>query len=72
MNQTVKGILLALVLGTIWGTVFGNYVHAEWFNSKSPYSDSSNLKAIRDSLEELNRHMADLVEIHREKLNQED
>ncbi|MBT3786128.1 hypothetical protein HOF92_14230 [bacterium] len=72
MNNTLKGILLALVLGTLWGVIFGPYAHAEWFNARSPYSDSSNLKAIRESLEELNRHVAELVEIERERLKKED
>lgn len=71
MGQIIKGILLCFVLVSLWGIFSGDKTYAEWFNSKSPYSDSSNLRAIRENLEELNRHVADLVEIERERLERE-
>lgn len=68
MGQIIKGFILCFLLVSLWGIFVENKSYAEWFNAKTPYSDSSNLRAIRENLEELNRHVAELVEIEKDRL----
>lgn len=71
MGQTLKGLIICFVVVSLWGILVGSKSYAEWYNAKTPYSDSSNLRAIRENLEELNRHMAELVEIEKSRLEME-
>jgi hypothetical protein len=46
--------------------------HAEWFNSKAPESDSSNLRAIRYHLEDISGSLKEMVSIQRQMLEKSD
>jgi hypothetical protein len=58
MKQTMKGLALGIVLTAGLSFLLSPTHYAEWFNSRAPLSDSSNLKGIRSNL----ARIADLLE----------
>ncbi|MBW7875640.1 MAG: hypothetical protein H3C47_06615 [Candidatus Cloacimonetes bacterium] len=72
MNQTIKGICLGVLLGLVALALFPKVSHAEWFNSKAPESDSSNLRAIRYHLEDIASSLKEIASIQRQMLDKAD
>ncbi len=67
MKQTFKGLALGIVLSIGFSFILSATNHAEWFNSKAPLSDSSNLKGIRENLARIGDLLERLVEIQEER-----
>ncbi len=72
MNQTIKGLGLGIFLALILMALVPKVSHAEWFNSKAPESDSSNLRAIRYHLEDISGSLKEMVSIQRQMLEKSD
>lgn len=65
MNQTIKGMFFGVVASLVISALWTGKAYAEWFNSKAPESDSSNLRAIRYSLEDISQTLKELVEVQK-------
>ncbi|MCO4780900.1 MAG: hypothetical protein KC646_01145 [Candidatus Cloacimonetes bacterium] len=66
MQQMFKGTLLGVAITVIFSFVINHTSHAEWFNSSAPYSDSGNLKAMRQSMDEINDKLERLIAVQKE------
>jgi hypothetical protein len=71
MRNTLKTLLVGTLSVLLAVSLYHGTVHAEWFNSRSPGSDSSTLKSISDSLENISNQMSQLIEIERQRLELE-
>jgi hypothetical protein len=69
MKQTLKGMfagmLMALALISFYNV---SVLHAEWYNSRAPDSDSSNLRSLKNGIERIADELGELVAIQKELL----
>ncbi len=70
MAQTIRGLILGIVLSLMGTMVYNGTSHAEWFNSRAPESDSSNLKQLRYSSEEISASLKELVQVQKQILEE--
>lgn len=68
MSQTIKGMLLGIIITLISTFMISSISHAEWFNSSAPRSDSSTLRRIADAMEQIAANTSKLSETQAELL----
>ncbi|PCJ19482.1 MAG: hypothetical protein COB02_06975 [Candidatus Cloacimonadota bacterium] len=66
MKQMFKGTILGVAITIIFSLIVNNKSHADWFNSSAPYSDSGNLKAMRQSMNEINNKLERLISVQKD------
>lgn len=62
MSQTIKGMLLGILMTLMSTFIISGISHAEWFNSSAPRSDSSTLRRIAEAMEQIAANTSKLSE----------